>query len=352
MQQSPWQQLNTLPKPNTIDFGRREANILLMMAIAIILISSLLLINHDQYSDNLFMVLAAADISLFITLFYYLQSRNQFSTGFLISFIVYTLTIFLVYSGGSDNTALYWTMFLPLVIYSIMGVRWGSYYLIVSALSIAYLIYTPDLIIASYGSTEKKRFLMSYMCVGLFSFVNEFFRTKQLFKNKSESQEHQLNANTDPLTGIANRRALDTFNIPQMINNANCFSVIIADVDKFKEVNDGYGHDIGDQALIHIVGVLKTQFRATDLLVRYGGEEFLICLPNANLHQAHKIAEQIKSALMNAPMAIDASRSLLLTCSFGVAIVENNNFEAALKKADKRLYRAKQSGRNTVISAD
>jgi diguanylate cyclase (GGDEF)-like protein len=155
-------------------------------------------------------------------------------------------------------------------------------------------------------------------------------------------------ASADPLTGLANRRGGEK-DIAAEISRARRqntpLSCVLLDIDHFKEVNDTFGHQAGDYVLREISALLRRTVRAYDVLVRWGGEEFLVVLPGVEQGQALKLAERIRAAIENMPLAGIGG----VTASVGVAALGNDfSFEAMFASADRRLYTAKASGRNTV----
>lgn len=125
------------------------------------------------------------------------------------------------------------------------------------------------------------------------------------------------------------------------------YSVIMMDIDFFKKVNDTYGHNAGDAVLVHLVKIVKEQLRSMDMLSRWGGEEFLILLPETGLDGAMATAERIRLAIEQASFPEVGN----LTCSFGVTLFRvSDNIESLLERADEGLYEAKNSGRNRVVA--
>ncbi|MBA1245443.1 sensor domain-containing diguanylate cyclase [Pseudomonas japonica] len=152
----------------------------------------------------------------------------------------------------------------------------------------------------------------------------------------------------DPLTNLANRRALDE-TLANLADQGQPFSVLAADIDHFKRVNDTFGHNVGDTVLCRIAEVFNQQLRQGDLACRVGGEEFIIVLPNTPVSAAVALAERIRTAVQETPLLPGHP----LTLSLGVATWNSRGDETVagtLKQADKLLYVAKQSGRNRVAS--
>ncbi len=181
--------------------------------------------------------------------------------------------------------------------------------------------------------------------------------------------EHELNeanrklqvlAITDPLTGLLNRREFLKRLQDEMYRvsrEKRFYGLIMLDIDHFKRVNDTLGHTTGDMVLIEIADRLKAELRPYDLIGRYGGEEFLIGIPEANSKTGRDIAERIRVAICKKPFHA-RNNELDISASFGItsAIPEGNTkdithlLEAMIERADSALYRAKDAGRNRIIA--
>lgn len=170
------------------------------------------------------------------------------------------------------------------------------------------------------------------------------------------SEKLQVTSATDPLTGAFNRRyffdTIEKFLFSQRSTDAS-LSLIMTDIDYFKQINDRYGHPVGDQVLKALTELAKKLLRDADLFVRFGGEEFVIALPNASLADAVAIAQRLCEQVRNAPFG-EADDPIVVTISCGVAQYGpgDDGIDAVIKRADTALYKAKQQGRNCVISAD
>jgi two-component system cell cycle response regulator len=164
-------------------------------------------------------------------------------------------------------------------------------------------------------------------------------------------------ATTDPLTGIKNRRAffeigVGLFSLAR--RHANELSLIVLDIDHFKHINDTYGHLVGDEALIGVTKTLATLMRTEDLLARIGGEEFAILLPDTSRLGAAVLAERIRQAVEKTRIEVNG-HGIALTVSLGIAshgVDGRDSLEQIVNVADKRLYKAKQTGRNRVIVSE
>ncbi|TFH06442.1 MAG: diguanylate cyclase [Spirochaetales bacterium] len=160
-------------------------------------------------------------------------------------------------------------------------------------------------------------------------------------------------AMTDPLTGLLNRRAM-TERLHEEERRAarykSTFSFLMGDLDHFKRINDEHGHECGDQVLVSAVGVLRDGVRGEDVIARWGGEEFLIMLPQTHLDGAIATAEKLRSTMEGAITPCGSDR-LGVTITFGVAEFQPEaGIDASIGRADRALYRGKGRGRNQVVA--
>jgi diguanylate cyclase (GGDEF)-like protein len=156
-------------------------------------------------------------------------------------------------------------------------------------------------------------------------------------------------AATDPLTGLANRRGCEKSiagEISRAERERKPLSCIMLDIDRFKQVNDTLGHQGGDEVLRELSTMLRQSVRAYDIVARWGGEEFLLILPGADLEAARSLAERIRLGVQRLPKSVPGS----VTISAGAAEFDADyDFEATLRTADRRMYEAKAAGRNCVV---
>lgn len=162
---------------------------------------------------------------------------------------------------------------------------------------------------------------------------------------------------TDPLTGLYNRRYLDN-HLNVLFNRSMArgrpLSVLITDIDRFKQVNDTYGHDGGDEVLREFANRVRSTIRGADLACRYGGEEFVVVMPDTSPEIAATVAERLRAAIESAPFMLKhAGQALNVTASFGIAsrIAAVLTPDQLMKQADLALYEAKNTGRNRVVAA-
>ncbi len=170
----------------------------------------------------------------------------------------------------------------------------------------------------------------------------------QSFMDRKRLEQMAL---TDPLTGLSNRRSIE----PQLEGEVSRarrhrvpLSVLLADLDHFKQVNDRHGHSVGDEVLREVARRVETILRREDRAARWGGEEFLILLPETDASRAQIVAEKIRRSIAETPLTV-SELSIPLTISLGVAAWhEDSNVDELIRRADQALYRAKACGRNRV----
>jgi diguanylate cyclase (GGDEF)-like protein len=166
--------------------------------------------------------------------------------------------------------------------------------------------------------------------------------------------EAEILANIDELTKLHNRRAFyrdGSKLLQQCLTNNNPCSVMILDIDNFKEFNDQYGHSIGDSVLQNFAAILSHNIRTTDFCARIGGEEFAIILAATSLTTATEIGYELVAAISQYQHDIGQDHLPTITASIGIACNKEETFAQFIQRADSALYKAKNMGRNQVIVA-
>lgn len=159
---------------------------------------------------------------------------------------------------------------------------------------------------------------------------------------------------TDPLTGMNNRRFMEmqlTQLMRRHLKTGDPVSLLLLDIDYFKRINDGFGHDAGDEVLKEFARRVALNVRAVDMPCRMGGEEFVVVMPDTEGHDARLIAERVREAVAEAPFPLPDGTALTVTVSVGVSSLRGlgDTLEALIKRADEAVYEAKQAGRNRVV---
>ena len=219
----------------------------------------------------------------------------------------------------------------------------------------------------AYTTADPEYFalLVVVLCI-LMSVLRQYalmrFRLEALVEERTEelrlqSIEFKRQATHDNLTGLVNRRYADDYlqrEIEVAHRHGREFTIALADIDHFKEINDSHSHAAGDEVLRRVARILVDRCRKTDVVARYGGEEFLLCFPDANAGVARQICEQVRVAVQNTDWSdVDtlSAEALQVTISIGIAeSVDELRRTTVLNEADLRLYQAKNEGRNRVVS--
>jgi len=197
----------------------------------------------------------------------------------------------------------------------------------------------------------KKTFKMESLGSLIGAFILSLMFVLYILSQKRAEKALLLLATTDPLTKLANRNKL-TIILEKSIHLSHRYklplSIIFFDIDHFKQINDTQGHEAGDAVLIAISDLLSHHIRTSDTFARWGGEEFLIVLPETKLQDAKRLADKFKQIVQDYKFLPNVN----VTCSFGVAQLHEDDNEASfIKRADNALFAAKRAGRNKVIEA-
>jgi len=212
---------------------------------------------------------------------------------------------------------------------------------------VAYVIHYEfgDLIDVILKNLNILFFVLSFLSLvlsAIFTFV--------LYLERKKQEAIHAFAVHDALTGIYNRHGVNEIlnqKIEEFKRDKNHFSVVFFDIDFFKRVNDTYGHDVGDYVLENIANIVNAEIRASDIFARWGGEEFILFLPNTDIKRAVNVALKLKNLIEKFAFSDIGS----ITCSFGVTTLKENDTKTTLlKRVDTLLYQAKSAGRNCVIS--
>ena len=312
------------------------------MAIMFLLLFSREILKTPTYLpkvDKLFLALILVMFVLTLLIYF-----NPLSWWMLYNNILAPVLFFIFFTAlflwkKSDNDAKLYLLFMTVYIVSLI---------IFALLSLSLLEYNDF--------TRYAYIYASFFEMILFSLVlaNRFHQTKEEkrviesdLKSTKEISEH------DALTTLYNRHYLKSFSEAYFIkakSEEEDVSIIMLDVDHFKQVNDTYGHAVGDLVLTSIATVFKSSTRKSDVLIRYGGEEFVIILKNTNLLNVKVIAEKIRLNVENLKIKYDEDKELSVSISSGISLLKDGDFSimSVISRADEALYNSKSSGRNKV----
>lgn len=220
------------------------------------------------------------------------------------------------------------------------------------------LSFAPSLIIPMVDGRLETTSLLIFGSVEVLFLVAILVVTGFLFARLRERErELELLSTVDALTQVFNRRSfLQTLEVELMraLRHQRKLSLMMVDIDFFKNINDGFGHLAGDQVLIAVVGLLKDLLRRSDIVGRFGGDEFIVLLPETDLQGAQAIAERCRREIASVTILCTAERVPHVTVSIGVAAglaVEAETVDDLIERADRALYAAKRNGRNRIESA-
>lgn len=210
------------------------------------------------------------------------------------------------------------------------------------------------------AKTDEASIQEAYEAGGI-DYVTKPFRPVELLaKVKIQFQLQEMTnelirlATVDTMTGLYNRRHFANLSATSMSNalkDGTDLSVMMLDIDKFKTINDTYGHKVGDDVIVSLANILKSKQRKDDIISRFGGEEFVILLPKTDVKNANILAEDIRDSVEKSQVDLEDSQSIKFTVSIGVSnvdLINEKDVEKSLIRADEALYEAKNSGRNMV----
>lgn len=282
-----------------------------------------------------------------ITLLKIISKTDHFQR-WVIAFIIplFTLIVYALTLTETSKSMFVWILSFPIVSYLLMGKRvglWMSLFFISISLGVYHAKFLN--LEESLNIAESLNVIFSSALMIAFAHVYE--------KNREDNEIRLLElAGTDSLTNIPNRLKLyETFSLwaksPQAKNSP--MSVALIDLDHFKDINDKYGHSIGDEALRHVVNFINSKGNPKAMLARIGGEEFALKMMNTSTNECFDYVDSLREQLSNNPLSID-NHSIKITFSAGISTFgdDGTTLNALLASADKRLYIAKSQGRNCV----
>lgn len=374
----------------TWNAGQKMALFMVLMSVEMInYVFWMLYIKHSSYAqqfvsidviNSLFAwaVVAVFLILIFSYLFYRYQTHQKFTFAFqLVIMIIYSMgAAYVGYLVGEDNIMSAIAISTAGLLIVLFCDRKLAVWIVLLNLSIMFLVMyaskTGFLPPSDFyvGTRDSEFWVFSYiqLCamkvlVILVIADNILFFLKENYEKSKFLSEH------DSLTSLPNRTTVQSYLLHSLNKDQNVGLVMI-DLDHFKDINDGFGHLFGDKVLIEVADFLKGHLRAEDMLGRYGGEEFLLVLPNTELEKATEFAEYLHRALGTFLIPIDDEENLNPTASFGVSATDYlqkitkyslndtdkqslnvNILKPLMELADKAMYLAKTNGRNQVISA-
>lgn len=226
--------------------------------------------------------------------------------------------------------------------------------LIVQLLSLFWLLFTggtANTMAAGLSAATIAVLLVGFRRKEMRSSIEELVEARVAERTNNlvaQMTEYEQQASTDALTGLLNRRggeAAITNHVARSKRLASPISFLLIDIDNFKIFNDQYGHATGDIVISSVASCLRDTIRASDIAIRWGGEEYLICLPDTDLHGAISTGEKLRQQVEG----LDIQGNLKVTISVGCSELGQDDFQVALARSDMNLYFAKSKGRNRVF---
>jgi diguanylate cyclase (GGDEF)-like protein len=301
----------------------------------------------------------AGSILLYLLSLFLVQKKRYISPGLLLTGEVILYTLFSAYFLGPGNYIIFY-LYLVLIMQVIIpyicgGIRGGIILVLCGCMLL--------LLFSGHGATPRIDLDAAgeiLSCFNVFSAsvgtlielqVGNFINQVISYSNNLKMESFRLQAHTDPLTGLFNRRyAGEYFRELAGKEDARSYCVSMLDIDDFKKINDTYGHAAGDALLINLAGHMRNHLRKSDILFRWGGEEFLVVLTDVTPAVAKKILEKLRASIQESTFLAEG-RALTFTVTIGVAALDTNDVDAGIALCDERLYFGKQHGKNQVVGA-
>lgn len=322
----------------------------LFMVVVTTMASAMFAINYAEeqfYNSSVIAFMIIIGLILFMV---HLGVRKHLFSSITMSLYVLVVSFSILWLNLEGESIYHWLYIMPIILLYIGGGRIGG---IATALLFGMI---SLLVFASYESNHldyipKLRFFLSFATISLLAAIAELAREQVEGEWRKVTHRLDEQAHTDTLTGLYNRR--DIFKHIKVLmdfsaSNKTDLSVIMCDIDHFKVVNDKYGHHAGDTVLVYFSKLLKGMIRGNDVLCRWGGEEFLLILPETPDEAARTLSERLRKKILSHDFVV-GNKVHNVTASFGVAAWDYEmDIDTLIQAADKRMYQAKAGGRNQV----
>lgn len=263
------------------------------------------------------------------------------------------LGAYLIYSGGVSNSGPLWVFIFPAVIFAFCGLKIGIVLNVFFAVLMVMMLFVwGHLLQTFYPQAFKTRLIFAYLTTVALSGFYEMARHSSYMKVKGLMEKFEHESKQDDLTLLPNRRGMGNTlreEYRRVLKSQTVSSIAVFDIDRFKGVNDCFGHDVGDDVLKHVSQVLSHAIRPQDTLSRWGGEEFLLLMPETNERQAMERLEALRAQMQALPYETN-DFCIQITFSVGVCdMSQGGSLTEVIYFADMCLYRAKHQGRNRVV---
>ena len=344
-----------LQADQSMSSAEERNKILITTILSLVTVAFLVIFGVENlFSENLLLasILLSSGLVIFLNYLYLRLTGQHYQTAIFIIVLTSILFIYLLISGGTAHSGHLWFFILPSLIYLVLGLQTGTIFVAVLLVIIAYvLFFSGNLFETDYGSPFARRYFAAFVCVTLAALCHEYTREDRRQELLALSNKLSFLSQTDDLTGLANRRAITSLiqhEIVRFERMKRPFCLLIADIDHFKNVNDHYGHECGDEVLIALAETLDKNTKKQDIVSRWGGEEFIILLPETTSAQGKISGERLRRAVEEMEVEY-GGEPIRITISIGLAeYAKGQSFNQIVRAADDLLYQAKRSGRNRV----
>jgi len=312
------------------------------------LVAGLLFFVLNIRNQNYPLAFAELAMALYSAGIFFAVNNTRHLERWILVYVIpfFTTMMFALTSPRATATVFAWVLLIPILSHLLLGRRLG---LLVSGI---FMLTAAGIFWLKFSHSPEMMRPLPIANIAIMSLtILAFSHIYEITREQSESRLLKM-AQTDPLTGLSNRTRLsDVFTQEQKrsLRQGSPLSLLMLDLDHFKQVNDQYGHEAGDLALTHVSALLRKTLRATDLATRLGGEEFAILLPDSTAVQAMRVADKIRQAIAENPVR-HLDKIIPLTVSGGIAQFgpDGGDLQSLISRADQNLYHAKDSGRNQI----
>jgi diguanylate cyclase (GGDEF)-like protein len=265
---------------------------------------------------------------------------------------VYCVSVLIFATGGVGDTGYLWILLIPLLTLFLLkkenAVRWLLVYvLLIGSLVVAHVTGKFEL---PYSYIELRQIFGIFLVVIYLTFFNEKLKANSRQQLHEKNHQLMIASSTDYLTRLPNRAYFTQLfkkEHARSLRSQSPLSMVMVDIDNFKQVNDQLGHQQGDEILIRVAQILEARIRESDTAVRWGGEEFVIICPDTAIDGALAFSETLRASIEKEYQEAEVA----VTASFGVAQLHDGEaVESLMRRADQVLYLAKDGGRNRVVA--
>ena len=338
-------------------------NFLALIAYCISALADYSVLGDVSLIQMIYRLISAVGFGLIFLIFFHFVKSITLLDLFLPIHICIAISIWFIllsYSQSPDLQSYKYAAGI-FILNACIGIQVNFRYALVPLTIIVVMTCAGVYLISNFDAHELFIFSNAYfpiVCFSIFISWNATLRNRQNYLNAllDEYNRQTLDrmAHTDALTTLHNRRYFETLAEQQLSYSRNEHSpvfLMLLDIDHFKKINDNYGHDIGDEVLKYVANISKRNIRPEDILARFGGEEFIILLPNVDATQAEQIADRICADMRKNPFELDEETVVSVTSSIGYArfLPHCHSLRSLIKCADMALYVAKQQGRDRVV---